>query len=150
LASGYKFECDRCGYIVETMGPSEFYRDGQRNRKPYGHPLPFPGEALDYGVKGLSADLYCPFCKKIFDMVMVEFDIPYHCDKGEIFWDDVEDPDRHRNEGSVICPGCKHVGMILGPLHKDECKPGAEGEMLAGDCPKCGEGILVSRLSWMS
>ena len=132
------------------MGPSEFYRDGQGNRKPYGHPLPFPGEARDYGVKGLSVNLYCPICQKVFDMVVVEFDEPYHCDEGELFWDDAEDPDRYRNEGSVKCPGCGKVGLILGPSNKDERKPGAEGEMLAGDCPECREGILVGCLSWMS
>ena len=76
MCVGYIYECDKCSYSVSTSGPWEFYRDSKDKRKPYGHPGPDSKEAKERGIYGFSADLYCPKCDKIFDVVLLEFTEP--------------------------------------------------------------------------
>ena len=76
MASGYVYRCDDCGYSVRTSGPHEFYRDKKGRRKPYGHPTPASREAEQRGIYGFSAEMYCPHCDQVYDVIMFERDEP--------------------------------------------------------------------------
>ena len=76
MGAHYTYRCEACGHEVSTSGPWEFYRDEQGRRQAYGHPVPCSKEAARRGVYGLSGELYCPTCDRVFDLVLVEFKQP--------------------------------------------------------------------------
>ena len=56
--------------------PWEIYRDAAGEWHDYGHPIPVSEEAARTGIAGLSAELWCPHCDRIPDLVVVEFERP--------------------------------------------------------------------------
>jgi len=147
VGSGYRYECDNCGHTVETSGPWEFYRDATGARKPFGHPVPISEEAVRMGIAGLSAELYCPLCDKVHDLVAVEFKRPY---QGRWFWleaGEVEPKDEFKREDAVKCPDCGNSELILGP--EDEDSPGFNARMSIL-CPRCKKGKLSGGMAWIS
>ena len=76
MGAGYDFKCNCCGYRFSTSGPWEFYRNLKGQRKLYGHPSPVSVEAQLHGIYGLSGELYCLRCDKVFDLILVEFQRP--------------------------------------------------------------------------
>ena len=120
----YTLKCDHCGYEITTSGPWEFYRDENGKIKPYGHPIPASAEAMERGVYGLMADMYCPKCGKIRRVVLVEFDEP--CEDTLMIWSGRCEEEKME----VKCPVCGNTHLILEP---------EEGIK----CPKCGKGTLT-------
>ncbi|TET77632.1 hypothetical protein E3J38_09685 [candidate division TA06 bacterium] len=138
MGAKYVYRCDKCSYSVCTSGPWEFYRDTQGNRKPYGHPEPTSEEARLRGIYGLSGDLYCSDCGKVFDLIVVEFKKPSH-DSLSVWSCRCEPKDEFKQQGMVKCPECGNTHLILEP---DNEKPIA--------CPRCKEGRLTGAMEWIS
>lgn len=145
MGSAYRYECDGCGNVVETSGLWEFYRDATGARKLYGHPVPVSDEAVQMGVAGLSAELYCPLCDEVHDLVVVEFKQPY---KGQLFWLEMGEPkDEYQREDAVKCPDCGNTDLILGPNDEEASYFDARMSML---CPRCKKGRLSVGMQWIS
>lgn len=138
MGAGYTYKCDNCGYSVSTSGPWEFYRDSKGNRKPYGHPVPTCEEAKERGIYGFSADVYCPKCDRIFDVVLVEFTAPtrdYFLAWGG--WGEMEAV--FGQKGSLECPECHAANLIWDTKTAREVA-----------CPRCREGMLKGEMTWMA
>jgi rubredoxin len=69
---GITWKCKNCNNEVIITDDWEFYLDGSQKRKRYGYPVPLSQEGVE-GVKGFSADLYCPKCKDVRDVIIEEF-----------------------------------------------------------------------------
>lgn len=138
MGAGFKYVCSVCGHSIETSGPWEFYRDSKGNRHPYGHPSPVSDEAVQSGIYGLSGEVYCPACDKVFDVVLVEFKEP-SLDTLSVWSGRCEPTEKFKKEGAVHCPQCGNSHLILGP--DDEVK------IL---CPRCQKGILQGIMDWIS
>jgi len=67
----YTHRCSECDYSFETSGPWEFYRTDDGSIKAYGHPVPGSLEAQQRGVYGLRAEVYCPACDDVMDVILV-------------------------------------------------------------------------------
>lgn len=134
MGSLYTLRCDKCGYSVRTSGPWEFYRDESGTRKPYGHPAPCSREAARRGIYGLSADLYCPACDSVSDVILVEFKQP-SSESLSVWGGQCEPMDEYKREGAVRCPNCNNQRMTLSG---DE-----SGEV---SCPRCSGGVLRGRM----
>ena len=136
MASGYWFKCDNCGYSFETSGLHEFYRDRQGNRKPYGHPCAISMEAQMSGIHGLSADLYCPTCDKVHDLVVVEYKRPTG-DTNAMRAGRCEPSEDSPKE--VKCPDCGNTELVLGYREAPQLP-----------CPRCGKGTLTGGDAYQS
>lgn len=132
------FTCGECGYTVTTSGPWEFYRDEDGARHPYGHPGPASREARERGVWGLSAELYCPDCDEVHDIVVVEFVEPVS-DARDVWMRNYTPRQEFQRPGGVRCPGCGGTFMLLGP----------EGAPPV-DCPRCGSVSMTGKQDWIS
>ncbi len=138
MGACFSHRCDRCGYVVTTSGPWEFYRDAEGQRKPYGHPVPMSREALEQGIAGLSANLYCVHCDKVFDLIVVEFKTPAR-DALSVWAGNCEPQEVFKKEGAVKCPECGATALLL------------EGdENPQKTCPRCKAGTLISQREWIS
>jgi hypothetical protein len=71
---GYDWKCNNCGYQLRTSALWEFYIDEFGLRQKYGHPCPNSEQAKNAGVMGFSAEWYCPTCRSVRDVVVLEFD----------------------------------------------------------------------------
>ncbi len=133
MASFIKLVCTECGYEVETSGLHEFYRDKSGKRKLYGHPIPTSKEAEERGIYGFSAELYCPICDEVFDLIVVEYKRPCKEELNylKVWFDMVEPKDEYREDDEVRCPKCGNTELILEPEEDEEVK-----------CPRCKRGIL--------
>jgi len=138
MGTGYKFECAKCGYVVRTSGPWEFYWDKNGERQDYGHPTPLSYEALEAGVAGFSGVLYCPVCDKVSDIILVEFETPAE-DALTVWTGNYHPMPEYRKQGAVKCPHCDNTDLILAP--------GADITIL---CPRCREGKMDGDMEWLS
>lgn len=138
MGIGYRYMCDRCLYFVSTSGPWEFYRDNEGNRKPYGHPIPASEEAEERGIYGFAGRLYCPKCDKTCDIVLVEFTRPSP-DYGSAWAGWYERRDESKQEERAICPECRTTQMIWDTKETEKVT-----------CPRCGEGTLLGRATWIA
>jgi hypothetical protein len=73
---GYEYQCDHCGLEIRLSGLWEFYRDELGLRHPYGHPFACCEEAERSGVSGFYIEMYCPKCRSVRNIVVIEFDHP--------------------------------------------------------------------------
>lgn len=108
------------------------------NEKPYGHPVAFSREAEERGIAGLHADLYCPACDRVHDLIVVEFKRPTS-DKLAMWAGAVEPTEHYAREDVVRCPGCGRTDLLLGP---------EEGREVP--CPRCSRGRLKGEMEWIS
>lgn len=138
MGAKFRHKCDRCGHCVFTSGPWEFYRDSKGNRKPYGHPVPTSEDAKQRGIYGLSGDIYCPKCDKVFDLVLVEFVKPA-LDSLMVWAGGCEPRGEFKREGAVKCPLCDSIDLIL--------ETSENREVL---CPRCKAGKLLGGVEWIS
>jgi len=130
MGVGYIHKCDKCDYSVHTSGPWEFYRDDKGERKSYGHPVPISEEAAVRGIHGLSGDLYCSNCDKVFDIVLVEFEKPVK--DSFLVWNGKY----NKKESTMKCPECNNTNLIFG----------CEKEII---CPRCKKGKLICKIAWI-
>ena len=129
----YEHACNQCSYFVATSGPWEFYRDDKGKREFYGHPSPLSEEAIKRGVWGMSADLFCPHCGVLYDIIVVEFREP-QADKASA-WKAYLNRDEQITSGDITkCPGCGETDLVLEPLEEREVS-----------CPHCKKGKLMGR-----
>lgn len=135
MGTGYIHKCSHCAYIFRTSGPWEFYRDKNGKRKPYGHPAPISKQARERGIYGLSADIYCPECDSVHDLVIVEFKKPN--DNSLDVWTGNFEP--VNEEDDVKCPECGNRRLVFVPDEDKEVK-----------CPHCEEGYLKGYQEWIS
>jgi hypothetical protein len=69
---GMTWNCKKCNYEVIITDGWEFYRDQSGKLKRYSHPCLISVEGIK-GIRGFSADLYCPTCKDIKNAIVEEF-----------------------------------------------------------------------------
>jgi hypothetical protein len=112
----YYWECTYCTNEIKLHVGFEFYRDAKGQLRPYGHPTPISADAKYFGIKGYYSELYCPKCRKIKNVIVLEYEEPNGWDKRII---DIEDEDKH----CIVC------GSIL--LEKPED---------LNECPNCNTG----------
>ena len=128
---GSIWTCNNCHYEVTVSGMWDYYIDENGTRKRCGH-LSRSAEAQKSLITGCSVEWYCPTCRSVRDVPVLEFDksknsplpaLTDHYDKP-----DVEDV-------PVLCDTC-----------------GSEmSEDLDGlPCPKCGKGKFKEAARWMS
>jgi len=129
MGSIYIYKCDHCGYELETSGPWEFYRDEKDQMKPYGHPAPLSDEAAESGIYGLYGKMYCPVCKKVRKVILVEFKNP--CRDPFDLWVERNCEPKEEYKGPPRCPVCGSTELLL--------KPSLHREII---CPKCGKGAM--------
>lgn len=129
--------CDVCGYTISTLGPWEFYRDANGERKLYGHPVPISEEAARGGIHGLSGIVYCSVCDRSFDLILVEFKEP--CYRSLLVWaGQCEPKDEYKKEDTVKCPFCGNTRLVFCDREDADMR-----------CPWCGKGRLVARMEWI-
>ncbi len=153
MAVWYVHRCGNCGYIIETSGQHEFYRDKDGKRKSYGHPTPASKEAEECGICGWYAKEYCVSCDEVIEVVTEEYEEP---EPKTRFWSDwSEGPEfpeqmlevfserldlaeqrKKAEEGGgkvITCPKCSGFDLVLGPREELICpvckKVGMKGEM---------------------
>lgn len=136
MGAAFIWRCDKCGHTVRTNGPWEFYRDKNGKRKFFGHPFPVSEEAVEAGIAGLSAVLYCPVCDRTTNRIIVEYETP--TDELSVWIDGVKPQDKYLKPDAVKCRKCGNSKLLL-----DEA--GVEVQ-----CPKCGEGKLHCAMEWIS
>lgn len=103
-------------------------------------------EAVKMGIAGLSAELYCPACDEVHDLIVVEFKEPH---KGEMFWMEMGEPkDEYQREDAVKCPDCGNTDLILGPA--DEEDKSMFDATMSFLCPRCKKGNLTGGMRWIS
>ncbi|MBU0516887.1 MAG: hypothetical protein KJ621_19200 [Proteobacteria bacterium] len=135
MGAGFRHECGRCGFAVQTSGPWEFCRDAAGKRREFGHPVPVSEEAARAGIHGLSGELYCPDCDRVVNVILVEYKLPAR-DGLSVWTGGAEPRDEYQQEDAVKCPRCGTTEMIFG-----------EGEW---PCPRCKEGTLKGCQEWIS
>jgi DNA-directed RNA polymerase subunit M/transcription elongation factor TFIIS len=138
MGAGFAFTCGKCGYTVQTSGPWEFYRNAKGERKDYGHPSPRSKEAERQGVYGLSGELYCAHCDKVFDVILVEYKEPAREALG-VWTGGCEPKDEYKDPDAVKCPQCGSTALVLEP---------EEGQGIP--CPRCKEEQMVGEMAWIS
>ncbi len=138
MGAGYTLHCNACNYSVETSGPWEFYRDENGRCHEYGHPVPVSEAAAERGVYGFFGKLYCSTCDKVVDVILVEFKEP--CRDHYLIWlGDHEPQEKYLDEDAVRCPVCENRFLILEPDNDH-----------APSCPRCGKGVLIGGMEWVS
>jgi hypothetical protein len=128
MAQFFEFACDVCGHTVSTSGPHEFYRDVDGHHNRYGHPYPADTKAMEQGISGMNAVMYCPECGLVSDLVLVEFEQPVRAtEQGSSNFD--------ISESSLVpppsCEHCGHPNLVLRPKSGQEMP-----------CLVCYEGLL--------
>ena len=118
--------------------PWEFYRNLFGTRKPFGHPSAVSRGASRRGIYGLSGELYCAKCDRVYDVILVEFRKPTR-DRGAVWHRNLEVKDEYKNEDAARCPECGNACLIFEPNQSDEVV-----------CPRCRKGKFVGELEWVS
>jgi predicted RNA-binding Zn-ribbon protein involved in translation (DUF1610 family) len=110
----------------------EYYIDSNGIRKKCGHPA-MSIEAKKFGVKGFTAEWYCPKCHQLRDAVIAEFSSPRNGSLDACLA--YNDPAVEHKYFLAICDAC---GSVL-------------VENLNGlPCPKCGKGKIKESGRFMS
>jgi len=138
MGAHYNFKCTCCDYSFSTSGPWEFYRNAKGKRKPFGHPVPVSKEAAQRGIYGLSADLYCPQCDRIFDVILVEFKRP-SSESLAVWLGKCEPKEEYQQANAVNCPACKSTDLILEPSDERTLT-----------CPRCRKGKITGIMDRIS
>ncbi len=140
MGAGYLWRCGTCDYEVRTSGPWEFFRDKKGRRKFFGHPCPISDEAVEAGISGLSAVLYCPICDRTADRIIVEYKNPVIDDKISIWLGMPEPKEKYQKSGAVKCRKCGNTDMVLASRsNRDTTK-----------CPRCNRGRMHCSEEWIS
>lgn len=135
MGATYTHRCDHCGYTVITSGPWEFYRDSSGARHFYGSPAPISEEAKTSGISGLSGQVYCTTCDKVYDLVLIELKTPTH--HPWVIWIVTAEPDDYKQNGVVTCPECGNTNLALSPQNDLPCPRCGEGHMNGQIDPNC-------------
>lgn len=138
MGTGRTYRCNNCNHSASTYGLSEFYRNSEGIRKPYGHPGPCSEEARNRGIYGFSAEVYCYSCDEIFDLPIVEFKEPTQ--KYLSAWGGNWEPKEEPSELENGCPRCGGDTMILAPPK--------DGKKIL--CPRCKKGEMKVERTWMT
>jgi rubrerythrin len=130
---GFIWKCDKCGYSIRTAGLFEFYIDEFGLRQRYGH-LSRSAKAKQAGVMGFSVEWYCPTCRSVRDVVVMEFN---DSQKGPLpalmaYYDR---PETEHEEFEAVC---------------DKCGSKLTDEIESEICPKCNKGRFVEDGRFMS
>jgi transposase-like protein len=133
MPTGFIYKCNNCGYAVTLSGIWEFYIDEFGLRQKYGH-LSRSAEAQKAGVMGFSVEWYCPTCRSVRDVVVIEFN---DSQKGPLpalmaYYDR---PETEHAEFEPIC---------------DKCNSKLTDEIEGEICPKCNVGHFVEYGRFMS
>jgi ribosomal protein L44E len=130
---GFIWKCDKCEYSIRTAGLFEFYIDEFGLRQRYGH-LSRSAEAQKAGVMGFSVEWYCPTCRSVRDVGVIEFN---DSQKGPLpaLLAYYNRPETQHEEFEAVCDKCgeKLTDEIAGEL-----------------CPKCNIGRFVEDGWFMS
>ena len=130
---GTVWKCNNCGYQLRTSALWEFYIDEFGLRQKYGHPGPNSEHAKNAGVMGFTAQWFCPVCRSIRDVVVIEFNRAQPGSLGALgAYSFTNTP---RQEFEAVCDKCGT--KLIEDL---------EGEL----CPKCGKGKFVESARFMS
>jgi len=138
MGAGYRIQCDKCGHVVQTSRPWEFYRDAKGRAKDYGHPQPSSDEASIAGIAGLRAMLYCPDCDKTSEVIIVEFKTSSK-DALAVWSGRCEPMDEYCREDAVKCPQCRGANMLMVP---------DEGETIP--CPRCKDRKMSGAMDFIT
>jgi len=138
MGAYYGFACGACGFVTNTAGPWEFYRDAEGVRHAYGHPTPVSEEAREAGIAGLTGLVLCLGCGRRSKVTLVEFAEPTH-DTLAMWWGAVKPKEEYKQEGAVTCPRCGCSDLLLEPPHGRKAI-----------CPKCCKGELTGDMIWTS
>jgi Zn finger protein HypA/HybF involved in hydrogenase expression len=123
------WRCEQCGYTLCISGLWEFYRDDMGLRRFYGHPGASSPEAAESGVKGFTTDDYCPKCREIRTVVVLEFVNPKN--RALDAWLSVK-----QNQYQTLC---------------DRCGTPLKNSLEESDvCPKCNKGHFKICSRYMS
>jgi hypothetical protein len=128
MGAEYLYTCPACGFNMTTSGPWEFVRTKSGEYK-YFHDFPD-----SKGIDGLSGSVYCPQCRKVYDMILAEFEEPAHTDFS--IWSIWTDPgNNYLKINNLKCSVCGSSGLVMEPDHS-----------LNLDCPVCGSGALEGKI----
>ena len=133
MPTGFIYKCTNCGYAVTLSGIWEFYIDEFGLRKRYGH-LARSVEVQKAGVMGFSVEWYCPTCRSVRDVSVLEFS---DSQKGPLpaLMAYYERPETEHEEFEPICDKCS--GELTDEI---------EGEL----CPRCNVGHFKEDGRFMS
>jgi hypothetical protein len=121
MGAEYLYTCSGCGFSITTSGPWEFVRGSTGEFKYYRG----SGEVGDNGIDGLSGTVYCTVCRKVYDIIVAEFDHPVHTDYS--LWSLWSDPgNSFLKDNNVKCSVCGSTGLVMEP-----------DENIQIDCPHC-------------
>ena len=138
MGAGYLYICCSCGYSIATSGPWEFYQDTTGQHQLLNHNTYSPTEYESCGIKGLSANMYCSVCDKVYEIILIQLDHTAHTDFE--LWSAWCDPRVNlANDHSITCPTCDNAEMLLEP-----------NEKRIVTCPHCKKGILYGKLDWIA
>ena len=120
----YVYQCNSCQYDVEVSLCREFRREPDGSRVPY----EYPGEELyewpPKRVAGLWSHLWCPGCRAVRTLVVVELD----------------EPAEHPVQAFLAAEARGFTGMESGPC--PECGADLLLEPEETPCPRCEGGVL--------
>jgi hypothetical protein len=121
----YVYECTDCRYDFEIILCREFRREADGTRVDYEYPDPDVIEWPPKRVSGLWSYLWCPACRDVRPLVVVELD----------------EPAEHPVQAFLAAEAKGYTGMETGPC--PECRHPLELEIESASCPKCSRGTLV-------
>lgn len=136
MGNDYLWKCDVCCHKVITSGPSEFYRNKFGRRKKYKPPFINGDEAIEAGVSGLSAELYCSTCDKIADRIIIEYKVPIK-DSLSVKSSMPEPRGKYLKTDAIKCLTCGNTKLLLG-----------SDKSIEVTCPRCKKGYLHEYLLW--
>ncbi len=123
MTAEYIHVCYECGYSVFTSGPWEFSRVSDEPR--------YNIEKDEFkGIDGLSGNVYCPECDKVYDIILIEYEKPVHTNFQA--WSNWSNPGADfLKEHAIKCPICSNSDLIMEP-----------NELVHTPCPHCHKGFL--------
>jgi rubrerythrin len=130
---GTVWKCDKCDYTMRTSGLWEYFIDEFGLRQKYGHPLPTSKAAKNAGVRGFSVQWYCPRCRSVRDVAVIEFDKAQSGSLGAL--GAYSFTDTPRQEFDPVCDKCG--AKLIDNLENEPC-------------PKCNVGHFEEEARFMS
>jgi hypothetical protein len=121
----YVYECDRCRADVEITLCREFRKEPDGRRVDYQYPDPELYEWPPKRVAGLWSRLWCPVCRALRSVVIVE----------------LEQAAEHPVQAFLAAEARGCTGTEGGPC--PECRQPLQVEIESETCPSCSEGTLV-------